>query len=213
MGFSGTSSSGFSGSSTGTFGGGGNRGGTSTGVGASYRFSMSQSNPFGTYYYNPFASQMGSNGNVTAKTSFGSPVYAVTTTTSAGGLGGGFGMQGGGNRGSNFQGSQTSTAMAPIRGRAAPYGVATSFEAGQGFQSSPMSIRAHNEASAVLARSTSFVNNQRLQVVMDGEVAVLRGEVADPRERRLAEALLRTTPGIHEVRNELQIKEPEPVKP
>jgi len=38
--------------------------------------------------------------------------------------------------------------------------------------------------------------------VIDGLV-VLRGRVADPDDRRMAEAMVRLTPGVREVRNEL----------
>jgi osmotically-inducible protein OsmY len=38
---------------------------------------------------------------------------------------------------------------------------------------------------------------------MDGSTVVLRGSVRDDHERRLAEALVRLTPGVRAVRNEL----------
>jgi len=42
-------------------------------------------------------------------------------------------------------------------------------------------------------------------VEAQGEVIVLRGRVADEDERRLVEGMVRLEPGVHEVRNELEI--------
>ena len=41
---------------------------------------------------------------------------------------------------------------------------------------------------------------------MDQGVVVLTGQVENARERRLVEGMVRLTPGVLEVRNELQVK-------
>jgi osmotically-inducible protein OsmY len=43
----------------------------------------------------------------------------------------------------------------------------------------------------------------------EGEAVVLRGVVGSDRERALAEAVARLTPGVFNIRNELEVKPPE----
>lgn len=52
-------------------------------------------------------------------------------------------------------------------------------------------------------RSSALKSAKDIQVFLDGGVVVLQGNVVSDRERRLAEALVRLTPGIHDVRNEI----------
>jgi hypothetical protein len=62
------------------------------------------------------------------------------------------------------------------------------------------------ELPLVLARSSSLHSRAGIQVALDGEVVVLRGQVADDHERSLAESLVRLTPGVAQVRNELVVQ-------
>ncbi len=68
----------------------------------------------------------------------------------------------------------------------------------------------------VIARSSSLPSGRNIQVVMDGPTVVLRGGVASERERRMAESLVRLSPGVRNVRNELEFREltpaPTPVR-
>jgi hypothetical protein len=48
--------------------------------------------------------------------------------------------------------------------------------------------------------------SRRIDVSVTGDEAVLRGEVASERERKLAELLVRFEPGITRVQNELQVR-------
>src|SRR5262249_41879607 len=66
----------------------------------------------------------------------------------------------------------------------------------------PVSQRAA-ELQAILAAADTLPSRQRIQVAVEGPVVVLRGNIADEQERRLAEAVLRMTPGVFTVRNEL----------
>jgi hypothetical protein len=61
-------------------------------------------------------------------------------------------------------------------------------------------------AQAVLSRSSSLPKD--LRVSMDGATVVLQGKVTDASQRRLAENLVKLTPGIGPVRNELQVAAP-----
>ena len=62
-----------------------------------------------------------------------------------------------------------------------------------------------SEVTQVLARSTSLSPTRDIQVNVEGPMVVLRGTVASPHDRSLAEALVRLTPGVENVRNELQV--------
>lgn len=59
------------------------------------------------------------------------------------------------------------------------------------------------DVQAVLTRSTQFSTPAGVTVVQDGAVFVLRGAVGSEDEARLAEGMVRLTPGVREVRNEL----------
>jgi hypothetical protein len=65
---------------------------------------------------------------------------------------------------------------------------------------------ARQDLQDVLAHSSSLPSKDRIQVAMQGEVIVLRGAVADDHERQLAELLIRLSPGVHDVRNDLQVR-------
>jgi hypothetical protein len=66
--------------------------------------------------------------------------------------------------------------------------------------------RLRAELSRMVARSRALPSRDRIQVVLEGEVIVLRGEVGRERERRLAEDLVRLTPGVRHVRNEIMVR-------
>jgi hypothetical protein len=61
------------------------------------------------------------------------------------------------------------------------------------------------EVEQVLTRSTSLSPNREIRVEVQGPVVVLRGTVANEHDRRLAEGLVRLTPGVQDVRNELKM--------
>ena len=66
------------------------------------------------------------------------------------------------------------------------------------------------DLQGVIARSSAFASNKEIGVTMEGSVVVLQGAVASERERRLAENMLRLTPGVRQIRNELQVRETAP---
>ena len=49
--------------------------------------------------------------------------------------------------------------------------------------------------------------SNRIDLVLDGNVVILRGIVQDDRERYLAEVLASMTPGVRGVRNELAVRD------
>jgi osmotically-inducible protein OsmY len=59
------------------------------------------------------------------------------------------------------------------------------------------------DLQSIIDRSSRLPSRSRIAVSYDGSVVVLRGEVRDEKERRLAEGILRLSPGVREIRNEL----------
>jgi hypothetical protein len=66
--------------------------------------------------------------------------------------------------------------------------------------------RLRADVQDVVARS-SALSARGIQVSVDGEVVVLRGVVPDEHQARLAEGVIRLTPGVREVRNELVVRQ------
>jgi osmotically-inducible protein OsmY len=57
--------------------------------------------------------------------------------------------------------------------------------------------------------SSSYLKKIRnLDLSVDSGAVTLRGEVGTARERRLVEGMVRLTPGVREVRNELTVVSP-----
>jgi hypothetical protein len=63
-----------------------------------------------------------------------------------------------------------------------------------------------NDLQQVISRSTVLTAPGAINVTMDGNTIVLRGTVANDGERRVAENMLRLTPGVRAVRNELEVR-------
>jgi hypothetical protein len=58
---------------------------------------------------------------------------------------------------------------------------------------------------ASLERSTMLSNPKGIELTMDGPVVVLKGNVVSEDEQRLVEGMIRLTPGVRDVRNELKV--------
>lgn len=125
------------------------------------------------------------------------------TSTGFGGTGG-RGATGFGGQGMTGYGNSAATSAQVI---AMPRQI--SYTAAVRFPTVPMTApRMHTEARAVLDRSVSLSNPRAIEVVADGSVVVLRGTVRDEDEARLAENMIRLTPGVHDVKNELKFPNP-----
>jgi hypothetical protein len=171
----------FTGGTGGTYGRGGTTGGVST------------SNPFYAYYVNPIAEGIATgNATGTSSVAFGQPIYGNLTTgqTGTANIAGGTGATGNVYPGANSIGVRRAPAYATTLGFAAP-------------RMAPGRVQA--DAQQSIARSTRLSSRDGIQVRMDGDVVVLQGAVADEHDRRLAEGLVRLTPGVRQVRNELQV--------
>lgn len=182
---------------------------------------INTANPFKQYYSNPL--QFGYS-NVSSAT-FGDPLYTSTIlgTTSSGSTGGGAGRQTGaaGRTGANARGgasggSTTGAAATfvpsttPATPRSLPYttGLASDLIPTQ----SPIpGATQRNEMrtqlkSYLVAAKNRLPTADKIDIVFDNELVVLRGEVNSEREKRLAANMLLLTPGIRGLRNEIQVK-------
>jgi hypothetical protein len=194
---------GFSGNWAGNFSGGSNRGTSTTGIfGTTGTFGSGATGAgagsvFSPYYFNPMAAGAP---NVT-NPSFASPIYGGNAT---GGVQGGFGLGSGfaGNPSTQANLSAANTGTGPTTGaRRIQY-----YTASTGFDYRPAGPnQVQGEVERVLSRSTSLGPNRNIQVAVEGPSLVLRGTVASDQDRHLAEALIRLTPGVYEVRNELEV--------
>ncbi|MBL8794212.1 MAG: BON domain-containing protein [Planctomycetia bacterium] len=189
---------------------------------------------FGRFYVNAYGLGLPQGGTgATATVAFGTPLYSTlysgtgTTAGVSGGVGGvggvgGAGRIGGttgiggagsvGGVGSVTAGFTPMNTNAMINRRPASYSTSIAFK----YRPTP---QAEVQASLrrMLARSSDLAGNDSLEVLLDGQTYVLRGTVAEYQQSRLAENLLRLSPGVREVRNEIAIQEtappPKPLNP
>jgi hypothetical protein len=165
-------------------------GGASGGVSAG----VQPSNIFASYYANPLAAGLP---NLT-RVAFGTPLYKTTTTTSQFTTGAGRGV-GAGGYGSSGIGTGGAAPSSGLR-RSPSYSVALGFD--RATPTPPPQMQANLQG--VLASSTSLSQNRAIRIDMVGPTVVLRGMVTNDHDRRLAESLIRLTPGVRDVRNELK---------
>jgi hypothetical protein len=149
-------------------------------------------NAFGRYYINP---QAPGAPNASNSTNFSSPIYGGIT-----------GAQGQNyNQPSNYPQNPPNTYQSGTGTRRPAYVVGL----GAGLRP-PGPAVTQTEVEQVLARSTGLNPNRDIHVAMDGPAVILRGTVASDYDRRLAEAMIRLSPGVYAVRNELEVKPPAP---
>jgi hypothetical protein len=220
----GSSGSGFFGSGSGTgsglggsssFSGGGGFGtGSGTGLGSTTT-GVNRADPFYSYFNNPMgfgvpktgtsSSALGSNGSITPSKSsvtFGAPLYGTALTTSTGAGGRSIGAAGAATGTTGKMGGYP-----PAMGAATPLSKAPVYSIVVGFPTRPPApAQVQSNLAGVLARSSTLGNDRRIAIATDGETVVLRGTVGNEHDKRLAEAMARLTPGVHDVRNELQIQ-------
>jgi osmotically-inducible protein OsmY len=62
-----------------------------------------------------------------------------------------------------------------------------------------------SDLNAVIARSSRLPSASGIDVSIDQGIVVLRGAVASDKERRVLEAIVRMSPGVREIRNEVRV--------
>jgi hypothetical protein len=179
--------------------------GVTNGFNGSRNPSVAPSNPFASYYGNPLAGPEGS---------FGAPLYEVSgSATTATGVA----AQGVAAQGSNapvtgvparaVDAAITDMTVAPavsmnlnvLRG-------STAAIRGAAPAATVAALRPRADLQQIIDRSSALAGPDVIQVVSDGSALVLRGVVVSEYDRRLAEALLRLSPGVGQIRNELLVK-------
>lgn len=91
----------------------------------------------------------------------------------------------------------------PPLSRGARYTMGLGFESPVGVTTNP---RLSDELQRQFTSSTRFGTGNSIKVAVENNVVVLRGKVADEHERDLAEMLVRLSPGVYNVQNDLQIE-------
>jgi osmotically-inducible protein OsmY len=179
----------FTGTSSGTLtGSSGRAGGTS---GSSVQI-PSQSNSYQTYFYNPMYTGLPSKYNANATSparNYGQPLFAVQTVATV------------------TTGPGVSTATTTANGytsqsvrRSPNYTTALS-------EDLPL-VRptlARADVQSIIDNSTVLTSRSGINVDVQGPVVVLRGQVASAKDRRIAEGMLRMTPGVLDVVNDLRV--------
>lgn len=159
--------------------------------------SLQKSNVFSQFYASPYIASGGQGG------SFGQPLYGTTGGSSGGGrnsaLTSGFGSGGlgGGGRGQNLS-NQQSGIVVPIQAQ-------INYSALMRFQTAPAAAtKIQSEIRTVIDGSSMVSNAKGIQVITDQNNNVtLRGTVADSEEARFIEGMVRLTPGVAGIKNEL----------
>ncbi len=100
------------------------------------------------------------------------------------------------NSNSNFTGGE----VIPLQ-RAISYTATLRF-------ASPAIVPAQMQADlqTVIGRSSMIANPSAINISMEGPIVVLRGNVKDEDEARTAEGMIRLSPGVKQVRNELKFQ-------
>lgn len=183
----GSSAFGNAGSTFSSFSGGGaSRSNTNTNTGFP---TVGTTNAFLSYYLNPMAQGLVGGPTGSSQHEFGTPLYgtnalATTTTTTV---------------------TPTTVTFAPAGSPLlAPYVFSMTPTSTGGAAVSMNASPLLGELRQILDRSSALASvRSNIQVGSAGGVIVLRGRVSDEHERRIAEGLMRLTPGVREVRNEL----------
>ena len=184
---------------------------------------ISASNPFGPYLANPYYQGTMLNSRAgAAPGGFGVPLFG-TTTTAGGNLGSAGGAAGtGGAAGAGGAGGLGG--LGGAGGRAGGAGSVNTVDPGGVLVQLPRQIaytaqvkfpvipagtvQLQNDLRGFIDRAPTIANPAGVQVQVTGTAVVLRGAVRDEEEARLVEGLVRLTPGVGVITNELAYPRP-----
>jgi hypothetical protein len=164
---------------------------------------LASSNFLAGYYANPYYQ-----GIITAQTNatpggFGSPLYGNSGGVGPSNSRGGAGALGGAALGG--RGLNSATNNSNISGIVVPIPVQISYAAQMYFPTPPVAAtRMQTELRSVIDATPQIANAKGVEVLLDANNNVtLRGSVKDDEEARLIEGMVRLTPGVGYIRNEL----------
>jgi hypothetical protein len=143
------------------------------------------SNPLTPFFNNPYMAGVSGTGTSDI---FGQPVFPITATASS------LAAQ---------TAAKAATGFTTVGVRKAPAYVTTVSDDLPLIQHPPAEFA--QQLRQVLLRSTSIKSRDNISVNMEGTVVHLQGQVGSARDRRLAESLIRLTPGVQDVRNDLVV--------
>lgn len=157
--------------------------------------SLQKSNFLAGYYANPYFQGTISSGTSATPGGFGMVLMPVTAGSGAAGGRGGIGGAGG-------RGGQSSSNQSGIL---IPLPVQINYSAQMRFPTPPVAAgRMQTELRLVIDGTSQIANPKGVQIVTDDANNVtLRGTVKDDDEARLVEGLVRLTPGVGAIKNEL----------
>jgi osmotically-inducible protein OsmY len=69
-------------------------------------------------------------------------------------------------------------------------------------------LQARVDLQQIITRSTYLSPKNSVQVLGQDKIVVLRGTAVSEDDRQLAEAMLRLSPGVGEIRNEITVQAP-----
>ncbi len=185
----------------------------STGTGAALTGGMDASNVLGATYANPLYQGRAGAAYGQVPGGFANPLYTITGATGgaggpggAGGIGGiggagGLGALGRGGAGAVLGGAGTTgnqTGVVVQMPRAIAYPAQLRFAA-----PAVVPARLQTDLRGVLNATPMIANAAAVQLQVDGNNVLLRGSVRDAEEARLVEGLVRLTPGVRQIKNEL----------
>ena len=131
-------------------------------------------------------------------------VTGSSSTSTFGRSGGAGGTGGTGGRVSGSSGSSGGVNLNNPGGQIVPLPRQIAYQAVLRFQPpAPAPAQVQADIRGMLDRSNMLVTQQGVQVIADGSTVVLRGAVRDEEEARTIEGMVRLTPGVHLVKNEM----------
>ena len=161
-------------------------------------------NPFGGTYYDPLSRGLvgGSTtgGTGSTKGSFGKPLYATNSTGNA-------------TTSTNSSSNQNNNAsFNTLNVRRTP-AYTTTLASDIPFRV-PMPVgKLQAQLHESIQNSSVLKDRGDIKVEVQDQVVVLSGQVANERQRKLVEGMIRLSPGVREVRNELVAREKAPAPP
>ena len=169
---------------------------------------------FGTSLYGNLAASntVSSNTNAFSAAASASPISSASgfggnagTNTAFGG-GNAFGNAGNRNQNALGGNQRNQRVQAPTAGVVVPLPVPIAYTAKLMFAPPPVTAsQVALDVRAVIDRTNSIASPGMIDVFTDGQLVVLRGSVASEQEAQTAEGLVRLTPGVRDVRNELKV--------
>jgi hypothetical protein len=197
----GSSNTGFTGSTT-SPGSGGGRGGA-----GSVSNPVNQSNVLYPYFATGFSTSFNSSSLTRTMGSFGQPLYKISTPTASAQQVATASVGGRGNSSLNSLNSSNADYGAVTQLTTRRPAVAAMLD-----DTFPVNVPSggllQTELRDILDRSTSLTSQPSISISVEGRLVTLRGVVPNDNERRLAESLLRLTPGVGMIKNELTVRAP-----